>query len=51
MLSDRLSELSNVGLVTRTVTEGPPLSVTYALIDAGRAALEQISRWAEVHLS
>jgi len=53
VLSDRLSELSNAGLVTRTVTEGPPLSVTYALTDAGRAllpALEQISRWAEEHL-
>jgi DNA-binding HxlR family transcriptional regulator len=53
MLSDRLSELSNARLVTRTVTEGPPISVTYALTDAGRAllpALEQISRWAEEHL-
>ena len=53
MLSDRLSELTDAGLVTRTVTEGPPLSVTYALTDAGRAllpALEQISRWAEEHL-
>ena len=37
----------------RTVTEGPPLSVTYALTDAGRAllpALEQITRWSEQHL-
>ena len=53
MLSDRLSELSNAGLIARTVTEGPPLSVTYALTDAGRAllpALEQISRWAEEYL-
>jgi DNA-binding HxlR family transcriptional regulator len=53
MLSDRLSELSSAGLVTRTVGEGPPLSVTYTLTDAGRAllpALEQISRWAEEHL-
>ena len=53
MLSDRLSELTNAGLVSRTVTEGPPLSVTYALTDGGRAllpALEQISRWAEEHL-
>ncbi|HEV8057091.1 MAG TPA: winged helix-turn-helix transcriptional regulator, partial [Actinomycetota bacterium] len=36
-----------------TVGEGPPLSVTYALTDAGRAllpALAQISRWAEEHL-
>ena len=48
-----LSELCDVGLVTRTVTEGPPLSVTYALTDAGRAllpALAQITRWAEKHL-
>jgi DNA-binding HxlR family transcriptional regulator len=53
MLSNRLSELSNAGLVTRTVREGPPLSVSYALADAGRAllpALEQITRWAEEHL-
>jgi DNA-binding HxlR family transcriptional regulator len=53
MLSDRLGELCGTGMVTRTVTEGPPLSVTYALTDAGRAllpALEQITRWAEEHL-
>ena len=53
MLSERLSELSNVGLVTRTVIGGPPLSVTYTLTDAGRAllpALGQISSWAEQHL-
>jgi DNA-binding HxlR family transcriptional regulator len=53
MLSDRLRELTDDGLVRRSVIEGPPLSVTYALTDAGRAllpALEQISRWAEEHL-
>jgi DNA-binding HxlR family transcriptional regulator len=53
MLSDRLSELCGAGLVTRTVSEGPPLSVRYALTDAGRAllpALGQISRWAAEHL-
>jgi DNA-binding HxlR family transcriptional regulator len=53
MLSDRLGELSNAGLVTRTVTEGPPLSVRYGLTDSGRAllpALEQIGRWAEEYL-
>lgn len=53
MLSDRLAELAEAGLVTRTVSDGPPLSVTYALTDAGRAllpALEQITRWAEEHL-
>ena len=53
MLSDRLSALTNAGLVTRTVDEGPPVSVVYELTDAGRAllpALEKISRWAEEHL-
>jgi len=53
MLSDRLGALTNAGLVTRDVDEGPPISVAYELTDAGRAllpALEQITRWAEVHL-
>jgi DNA-binding HxlR family transcriptional regulator len=53
MLSDRLSEICNAGLVTRTVDPGPPISVAYELTDAGRAllpALGQISRWAEEHL-
>ncbi len=53
MLSDRLGELVSLGLVTRTVEEGPPVSVVYELTDAGRGllpALEQISRWAEEHL-
>ena len=53
MLSDRLAELCNAGLATRSVDDGPPISVTYELTDAGRAllpALEQISRWAETHL-
>jgi DNA-binding HxlR family transcriptional regulator len=53
VLSERLNELSEAGLVTRTVSAGPPLSVAYALTPAGRAllpALEQISRWAEKHL-
>ena len=53
MLAERLSELTKAGLVRRTVTEGPPIAVTYELTDPGRAllpALEQISRWAEEHL-
>jgi DNA-binding HxlR family transcriptional regulator len=53
MLSDRLGALAGAGLVTRTVDEGPPVSVVYALTDAGRAllpAFEQIRRWAEEHL-
>ncbi|MEA2472583.1 MAG: hypothetical protein QOE06_498 [Thermoleophilaceae bacterium] len=53
MLSTRLTALSQAGLITRTVDEGPPLAVAYALTDAGHAlipALAQISRWAEEHL-
>jgi DNA-binding HxlR family transcriptional regulator len=53
MLSTRLTALTQAGLITRTVSEGPPLAVTYALTDAGAAlipALLQISRWAEEHL-
>ena len=53
VLSDRLSELTHAGLVSRTVAEGPPLAVTYALTKAGRAllpALEQIGRWAGTYL-
>ena len=53
MLSTRLTALTEAGLLTRTVDEGPPLSVAYALTDAGRAlipALAQISRWAEDYL-
>jgi DNA-binding HxlR family transcriptional regulator len=53
MLATRLGELTADGLITRTVDEGPPLSVAYELTHAGRAllpALEQISRWADKHL-
>ena len=53
MLSERLGELGRAGLVTRTVSEGPPLSVTYTLTESGRALLpplREISRWADEHL-
>ena len=53
MLSTRLATLTNAGLLTRTVDEGPPLSVAYQLTEAGRAllpSLEQISRWADEYL-
>src|ERR687892_263010 len=45
VLSDRLSDLAQGGLIVRTVDEGPPLAVTYRLTERGRAlmpALEQI---------
>jgi DNA-binding HxlR family transcriptional regulator len=41
------------GLIARTVDEGRPLGVSYALTDRGAAlipALEQISLWAEERL-
>lgn len=53
VLSDRLADLAAGGLITRTVSEGPPLAVSYALTDRGRAlmpALEQIANWARDNL-
>src|SRR3977135_777057 len=49
VLSDRLSDLAAAGLITRTVDEGPPLAVSSALPDPGKAllpALQQIPLWA-----
>jgi DNA-binding HxlR family transcriptional regulator len=54
MLSDRLAELGRAGLVVRTVDVGPPVSVSYALTDAGRAmlpALQALTTWAQENLS
>ncbi len=53
VLSDRLTELTQAGLVQRTVDEGPPVSVSYQLTDAGaslRPVLEQLADWARVSL-
>jgi DNA-binding HxlR family transcriptional regulator len=53
VLSDRLTDLAAGGLITRTVSEGPPVAVSYELTDRGRAlmpALEQIAFWAREHL-
>jgi DNA-binding HxlR family transcriptional regulator len=53
VLSDRLSDLTEAGLISRTVDEGPPLGVAYALTDRGQAlmpALAQIALWAQEHL-
>jgi DNA-binding HxlR family transcriptional regulator len=54
MLSRRLAELTEAGLVTRSVEQGPPVSVTYALTAAGEAlipALREVARWAAANLS
>lgn len=53
MLSDRLTELTELGLVVRTVEDGPPLRVRYRLTDAGLAlkpAMVELTRWADAHL-
>ena len=53
VLSDRLADLTEAGLITRAVDGGPPLAVSYALTERGQAlmpALAQISIWAEEHL-
>jgi DNA-binding HxlR family transcriptional regulator len=54
VLSDRLTELAGVGLVTRAVDAGPPVSVTYALTDGGERlipVLQQLGRWASESLT
>lgn len=53
MLSDRLTELAEVDLLTRVVTPGPPVSVTYELTDKAvelLPILEQLGGWARVNL-
>lgn len=53
MLSDRLTELGEAGLVIREVDEGPPLRVRYLLTEAGVAlgpGLEELRRWAVTHM-
>ncbi len=54
MLSDRLTELAELGLLTRQVEAGPPLRVSYQLTAAGeglRPSLVELTRWAETHLA
>ena len=54
VLSDRLGELTEAGLVARTVARGTTGVGDVHLTEAGRAllpALEQIRRWAERHLT
>ncbi|GLY05127.1 MULTISPECIES: helix-turn-helix domain-containing protein [Actinoplanes] len=53
VLSNRLSSLTSAGLIVRSVDEGPPVSVSYQLTEAGRAlmpALGHIAVWADEHL-
>ncbi len=53
VLSERLSELGTAGLVSRTVDEGPPIAVAYALTNSGAAllpALTELTTWARANL-
>lgn len=53
MLSSRLTELIEAGMVERQVLEGPPVGVQYRVTPRGaalRPALEELERWAEEHL-
>ena len=38
VLSDRLNELTTLGLISRTVREGPPIGVSYQLTERGQVA-------------
>ena len=53
VLSDRLNELTTLGLISRTVREGPPIGVSYQLTVRGQAlvpALAALADWARGHL-
>ncbi|MCP3803933.1 helix-turn-helix transcriptional regulator [Allokutzneria sp. A3M-2-11 16] len=53
MLSDRLTELTAAGLLSREVTPGPPLSVSYRLTSSGEnllPVLESLADWAAANL-
>lgn len=54
VLSDRLAELAENGLVTREVDPGPPVAVTYALTEPGSRLvpiLDQLGEWADGNLA
>ncbi|WP_447647277.1 winged helix-turn-helix transcriptional regulator [Microbacterium forte] len=53
VLSDRLAELAEAGLVARAVDAGPPVTVSYSLTDSGRGLLpilDQLGTWASENL-
>lgn len=54
VLSDRLAELADAGLVARTVEAGPPITVSYALTPSGEGLLpilDQLGVWASANLA
>jgi DNA-binding HxlR family transcriptional regulator len=53
VLSERLTELAAAGLVQRSVQEGPPVAVVYALTASGQGllpAMQELINWASEHL-
>lgn len=53
VLSERLAELAQAGLVERSVQPGPPVTVTYTLTPSGQAlapALAELTTWAADNL-
>jgi DNA-binding HxlR family transcriptional regulator len=54
LLSQRLRELEEEGLVEREVEPGSPVRVTYSLTEAGadlRPAIDELKSWARRHRS
>ncbi len=53
MLSGRLQELQEAGIVEREVVAGPPIAAIYRLTHRGRSlepALVELARWADTNL-
>jgi DNA-binding HxlR family transcriptional regulator len=53
ILNERLVELVDLGLATRTVVDERPIRVRYQLTEHGaaiRPALAELTRWAQDHL-
>lgn len=54
VLSDRLAQLGQAGLVARTVDAGPPVTVSYTLTESGEGLLpilSQLGQWASANLA
>jgi DNA-binding HxlR family transcriptional regulator len=50
LLSDRLKELENQGIVVREVTPSTPVRISYGLTDKGRdlaGVIDELAAWAE----
>lgn len=52
MISQRLKEMEDVGLVVREIGDGRPVKIHYHITDFGRSSLKvltELKNWAEVH--